>query len=82
MNDPGSTVIRRKNLSGRSEFGDRLRAFRLRRGLNAPALARALGVAKSSVTNWETGISFPAQAMVPRICDAQRALRLNRKSVG
>ncbi|MCR4707055.1 MAG: helix-turn-helix domain-containing protein [Clostridiales bacterium] len=63
------TLIRRTALSGRSEFGDRLRFFRLRRGINAPAFAKELGVAKSSVTNWETGVSFPKQELLPRLCD-------------
>ena len=62
--------IRVRELSRRSDFGDRLRACRLRRGLNMPALARILGVAKSSITNWETGVSAPSQAMVPRLCEA------------
>ena len=61
--------IRATALSRRSDFGDRLRSCRLRRGLNTPAMARALGVSKSSVTNWETGVSYPTQPMIPRICD-------------
>ena len=61
--------IRRTALPGRSGFGDRLRALRLSRGMNMPAMARALGVAKSSVTNWETGVSYPVQALIPQICD-------------
>ena len=69
MNKHEHPVIRRTSPSGRSEFGDRLRSFRLRRGMNAPALARALGVSKSSVTNWETGVSFPKQEVFPRLCD-------------
>ena len=61
--------IRRTAPTGRSSFGDRLRALRLSRGMNMPAMARALGVAKSSVTNWETGVSYPGQALIPQICD-------------
>lgn len=63
------TLIRRTSLPGRSKFGDRLRFFRLRRGMNTPALAKALGVAKSSVTNWETGVSFPKQELFSQLCD-------------
>ena len=60
--------IRRRGLPGRSAFGDRLRALRLARGMNMPALARALGVSKSSVGNWETGVSAPAHALIPKLC--------------
>ena len=69
MNETERSLIRKTAPSGRSDFGDRLRFFRLRRGMNAPALARALGVAKSSITNWETGVSFPKQELLPRLCD-------------
>ena len=54
--------------SGGQGFGTRLRALRRGSGISATELAKALGVSKSSVTNWETGISTPGHALVPRIC--------------
>ncbi len=47
--------------SGPHGEGRRLAYFRERAGLRQADLARALGVHKTSVSNWELGKSFPRQ---------------------
>ena len=53
----------------RGGFAARLRACRRQRGLGTAALAKALGVSKSSITNWETGVSFPGHALLVPLCE-------------
>ena len=53
-----------------SDIGKRIRAIRQRRGLNQPQLAAQIGVTKNAVTNWETGLSRPDLATIPKICAA------------
>ena len=48
--------IKRRNLS---RYGSRIKAFRLRAGMTADQLAGALGISKSSVRNWECGLTRP-----------------------
>ncbi|SFS96410.1 helix-turn-helix domain-containing protein [Saccharopolyspora flava] len=46
-------------MAGRSELGARLRQLRRERGLKQGELARVLGVAVSSVSQWENGVKVP-----------------------
>jgi transcriptional regulator with XRE-family HTH domain len=49
-------------------YGDKIRAFRLLRGMNQPKLAALLGVTKNSVTNWESGVSRPEFDTLAQLC--------------
>ncbi|WP_406691643.1 helix-turn-helix domain-containing protein [Saccharopolyspora sp. ID03-671] len=49
-------------MAERSGLGARLRALRRERGLKQGELARALGVAVSSVSQWESGVKVPPPA--------------------
>ena len=40
-------------------YGSRIKAFRVRAGLSADQLAAALGISRSSVRNWECGLTRP-----------------------
>lgn len=40
-------------------YGLKIKAFRLRAGMSADALAAALGISRSSVRNWECGLTRP-----------------------
>lgn len=46
-----------------------LKAFRIRQDppLNKAALAKLLGVPRSSITRWEQGIRYPGKHIVPTI---------------
>ena len=48
--------IKQRNLTA---YGLKIKAFRLRAGLSADALAGALGISRSSVRNWECGLTRP-----------------------
>jgi len=45
------------------QLGDRIRSARERKGMTQQQLADALGVARETVGNWETGVSTPRNAM-------------------
>ncbi len=49
-------------------YGDRIREFRLMRGMNQPQLAAKLGITKNSITNWEAGTSRPEFDTIVRLC--------------
>ena len=51
-------------------FGERLRARREELGLSRNALAQKLGVAPSSIGNYETGVSAPKEEVLLRLFDA------------
>ena len=53
--------VKAESVKGQNKriYGDKIRAFRLLRGMNQPKLAALLGVTKNSVTNWESGVSRP-----------------------
>ncbi len=51
------------------EFGLVLRKLRKSRGLNQEELAQALGVRKSTISNYETSYSTPTSAMLRLIAD-------------
>lgn len=48
--------IKQRNLAA---YGRKIRQFRVRAGLSADALAAALGISRSSVRNWECGLTRP-----------------------
>lgn len=64
------TQAERTKRRNKAEFGDKIRAFRKACELSQPQLAEMLGVTKNSVTNWETGVSRPELAMIPKLCQA------------
>ena len=50
-------------------LGDRIKARREALSLTRPQLAERLGVAPSTVSNYETGISFPKEEIMLRLFD-------------
>ena len=48
--------IKQRNLAA---YGRKIRHFRVRAGMSADALASALGISRSSVRNWECGLTRP-----------------------
>ena len=50
------------------EYAERIRAYRLGLGINQPELARAVGVSKNAVSNWEAGRVRPDLATVKKLC--------------
>lgn len=42
-----------------AEFKDRLRGLRSERRMTQPELAKAISVAKSTISHWENGDSYP-----------------------
>ena len=50
-------------------FGDRLRSRREELNMSRAMLAEALGVSKSAIGNYETGISFPKEDVLLRLFD-------------
>ena len=50
-------------------LGDRIRARREELALTRPQLADRLGVAPSTVSNYETGVSFPKEEVMLRLFD-------------
>jgi len=53
-------------------FPDRLRGARLRQGLNQEALAKALGVSKGAVGNWEVGTNVPGPSSLRKLSELLR----------
>lgn len=49
-------------------IGDKIRSYRLLRGMNQPKLGAILGVTKNAVTNWETGLSRPEFDTIAQLC--------------
>ena len=54
----------------RAMYGERIRRFRLERGLTQTQLAERVGVKKNAVSNWEAGRSRPDIDSVPALCAA------------
>lgn len=54
----------------RASYGERIRAFRLARGLNQPQLAALLRTSKNYVSNWEMGRVRPDLDLIPELCRA------------
>jgi len=63
-----------------SALGSLLRTWRVEvSGLRASEVARVLGIARSTLSNWETGLRAPSPALVARLdhlYGANRALVL------
>ena len=56
--------------SGIPVICERIRHFRLLRGMEQKALAAALGITANSVSNWEQGRSRPDLNLLPGLCRA------------
>ncbi len=52
------------------EYAEKIRAYRLSIGINQPELARAVGVSKNAVSNWEAGRTRPDLMTVKKLCEA------------
>ncbi len=66
---PSAKVEKTKALN-KSVYGNRIREFRLLRGMNQPQLAAVLGITKNSITNWEAGTSRPELDNIVKLCAA------------
>ena len=51
-------------------YGERIRKYRLKRGLTQPQLAAILQVNKNYVSNWEIGKARPDMNILPALCEA------------
>ena len=54
----------------KAHYGDKIREYRLKRGLNQPQLAKMIGVSKNAIPNWEAGRTRPDTNYIPAICEA------------
>lgn len=52
-----------------ADFKDRLRGMRCERHMTQQELAKAVGVSKASVSNWETGDNQPTLLVAIAIAD-------------
>lgn len=52
------------------KFGDRIRTRRMELGLSRNQLANRLEISPSAVSNYETGVSFPKEAILLRLFDS------------
>ena len=50
-------------------YGERLREYRLKSGLNQPQLAKRIGITKNAIANWESGRVRPDINLIPNICE-------------
>lgn len=50
------------------DYAEKIRAYRLGIGINQPELARAVGVSKNAVSNWEAGRTRPDLMTVKKLC--------------
>ena len=57
-----------KAMQNTSSFGAVIQKYRKLRGLSQPDLASSLGVARNTVTNWETGKNKPDIDLMLRLC--------------
>ena len=53
-------------------FGEQLRRRREELGISRAELAEALGVSRSAIGNYETGVSAPKEEVLLRLFDALR----------
>jgi transcriptional regulator with XRE-family HTH domain len=51
-----------------SQYAAKIRAYRLGVGINQPELARAVGVTKNAVSNWEAGRTRPDLDSIKKLC--------------
>lgn len=54
----------------RANYGEVIRANRVKMGLSQPELAAILGTSKNYVSNWEVGRARPDMNIIPAICQA------------
>ena len=54
----------------KAHYGDKIREYRLKKGLNQPQLARLIGVTKNAIPNWEAGRTRPDTNYIPALCEA------------
>jgi len=54
----------------KARYGDTIRKYRIKKGLNQPQLAKLLGVSNGAVPNWEVGRTRPDTNYIPAICKA------------
>lgn len=52
------------------EFGERIKEYRLKKGLTQEDLAKRLFVSRKTVSKWETGRGLPDSSMLPHIANA------------
>jgi len=62
------TKAERTEVQNKAAFGDKIRAYRMERGLSQPQLAQLLGVTKNAITNWENGTRRPDLGHIPALC--------------
>ena len=60
----GSEPVKNDKLA----FGDIIRQYRTELSMSAQELASRVGVSKSAITNWESGIRRPDISTVPVLC--------------
>ena len=53
----------------KAQYGDTIRKYRIKKGLNQPQLAKLLGVSKGAIPNWEMGRTRPDTNFIPALCD-------------
>jgi len=53
----------------KARYGDIIRKYRIKKGLNQPQLAKLVGVSKNAIPNWETGRARPDTNYIPVLCD-------------
>ena len=54
----------------KAHYGDTIRKYRIKKGLNQPQLAKLVGVSSGAVPNWEVGRTRPDTNYIPAICKA------------
>jgi len=52
----------------KAHYGDKIREYRLKRGLNQPQLAEIVGVTRNAIPNWEAGRTRPDPRYLPVLC--------------
>ena len=52
------------------EFGERIKEYRLKKGLTQEDLAKKLFISRKTVSKWETGRGFPDSTILPQIAEA------------
>lgn len=50
-------------------IGDRIKAARLAKGMSGDDLARAIGVSRQTVSNWERGVYTPSSDNIFALAD-------------
>ena len=53
----------------KERYGDTIRKYRVKKGLNQPQLAKLLGVTKNAIPNWEAGRARPDINYILALCD-------------